>query len=246
MNNEEVRTLNTEIARATGWDSYTPQFSASLDAAIGLLCSIHERYGLEYHMYIDGDLHACEIGFWSNEPGTHDMVWGATEKTPAMAITQAVRKCPVVMGDIDGTKTGRRFDRQPLPFKPDLDEIKKRADAATPGPWEKDLFKDTYIRIVTRDELPETINGIAGIGHMEAGPEVEADAEFIAHARQDVPALLAYIEWLEDQNQSLHDTIEVAADALIDGWLCVEAAKKIKPTYQAAQDKFDEDNEPCA
>jgi len=64
---------------------------------------------------------------------------------------------------------------------PDLDAIRERCDAATPGPWfiEGDYVMDRY-----RDEL-------IGLGSFSVHPQAALDAEFIAHAREDVPALAA-------------------------------------------------------
>ena len=64
-----------------------------------------------------------------------------------------------------------------------LEEIKARHEAATPGPWE--LSRDAGIYI-DRDED----YCICGIGN-------EPDAEFIAHSRTDIPALLAEVERLQ-------------------------------------------------
>jgi len=63
-----------------------------------------------------------------------------------------------------------------------LDEIEARANAATEGPWEVSV--DHYAPIV--------LGPPAGDDRlMVAGDVLTNDAEFIAHARQDVPALVA-------------------------------------------------------
>jgi hypothetical protein len=71
---------------------------------------------------------------------------------------------------------------------PDLEQIKQRAEAATPGPW-------------------TSFDGRSHIIHEEDGfiaicqyrPLPNANAEFIAHAREDIPALLAVIDELTAQ-----------------------------------------------
>jgi hypothetical protein len=69
-----------------------------------------------------------------------------------------------------------------------LDEIRERCEAATRGPWK------SYI------EGREKMNGSSFI--MTAGEDIylrgatDADQDFIAHARQDIPTLLAEIERL--------------------------------------------------
>jgi hypothetical protein len=74
----------------------------------------------------------------------------------------------------------------------DLNAIRKRAEAATEGPWT--TFDDVqYIArrtVYEYDEWTESnVDVIADCSHMH-------DATFIAHARQDVPALVAEVERL--------------------------------------------------
>lgn len=81
-----------------------------------------------------------------------------------------------------------------------LDQIKARAGAATKGPWEVCAFDSGHSefemsvsvitasagdRICDMDGLGRTLNEI------DARDDGVADAEFIAHARTDVPALEA-------------------------------------------------------
>lgn len=70
----------------------------------------------------------------------------------------------------------------------ELREIKDRADAATPGPWD---YMDGY---VIKDEtvLCEmfTDNPVYG--------DSRNDTTFIAHARTDIPRLIAEVERLRD------------------------------------------------
>ncbi|WP_073815016.1 hypothetical protein [Kitasatospora sp. CB01950] len=107
---------------------------------------------------------------------------------------------------------------QPL----DLDAIQARTDAATPGRW---LWygtgRDRNLRLQTHewDTVMDFVrHGLQGAqprfnvdGLMETAAELlpdgqnacrgfpHPDAEFIAHARQDVPALIAYARELEQQ-----------------------------------------------
>lgn len=80
----------------------------------------------------------------------------------------------------------------------DLGAIRDRVTAATPGPW---TALHRHVGLTADDD--ET----AGLGlEIEGPPEAwnrgqfarGADATFIAHARQDVPALLAAIERVLD------------------------------------------------
>lgn len=73
-----------------------------------------------------------------------------------------------------------------------LDAIRTRASAATPGPWVTDgpeIFTD----------LREWIGECMHTGGAEAEAVGERDAKFIAHAREDVPALLADLDRITDE-----------------------------------------------
>ena len=83
-----------------------------------------------------------------------------------------------------------------------LDAIRARVEAATPGPWLTDSCLDVYteqVREIDPDigiELYKTV-----YSHHTAGPEGTQpwhDTHFMAHAREDVPALLAEVERLRD------------------------------------------------
>lgn len=67
-----------------------------------------------------------------------------------------------------------------------LDEIRERLEAANPGPWEVvDSRNGLGFGIVSNDSSAEW-----------AGAIWRAEAEFIAHAREDIPFLLGEIERL--------------------------------------------------
>jgi hypothetical protein len=72
----------------------------------------------------------------------------------------------------------------------DLDAIKARAEVATPGPWEED-GSEIYV-VGSRAWVAESCH-LAEYGVTAHG---DLDAEFIAHARTDVPALVAEVERL--------------------------------------------------
>jgi hypothetical protein len=67
----------------------------------------------------------------------------------------------------------------------DLEAIRRRADAATPGPWQRSLniLWGKILDIEPEIAFCTTVN----------------DTEFIAHAREDVPALLDEVERLTGQ-----------------------------------------------
>ncbi|MGH9225799.1 MAG: hypothetical protein ACRD2W_18895 [Acidimicrobiales bacterium] len=79
----------------------------------------------------------------------------------------------------------------------ELDDMEMRAAAATPGPW-RDFIeaRDDF----SGNDFIETGGGGDGQPDMyvrlEAAPAPAADLEFIAHARQDVPRLVAEVRRL--------------------------------------------------
>ncbi len=87
----------------------------------------------------------------------------------------------------------------------DLAAIKQRCEQATPGPWRAvgpiDPKKHNYRMIEAYSAEEDRPGGddpwgwIADLGRSTLG---ERDAEFIAHAREDVPALLARIGQLRE------------------------------------------------
>ena len=79
--------------------------------------------------------------------------------------------------------------------KLDLNAIRKRAEAASSGPWAWEWADNgTEIEIVQPHLFLSPIVAETGI---------QADAEFIANARTDVPALIAEIERLRAENTQL-------------------------------------------
>lgn len=74
-----------------------------------------------------------------------------------------------------------------------LAEILERAEAATPGPWRIDGRRVVY----ERDGWSEMVTPIL---------HVSADATFIAHARTDVPELVAEIERLRELYSAMTPT----------------------------------------
>jgi hypothetical protein len=101
-------------------------------------------------------------------------------------------------------------DQKPL-TEQQLDDIETRANAATPGPWCTDSW-EIY-------QGTEYVAGAEWIGETCRAGEMDdsrADAEFVAHARTDVPALLAEV-------RRLGAALAEAAEDLT--WLrCLEAA----------------------
>lgn len=83
-----------------------------------------------------------------------------------------------------------------------LDEIQERADKATEGPWEVEkyyyaspFYERVRVTSATDDDDFNTANEV-----------LPADAEFIAHAREDVPKLAGVIRSVE----ATMDALDVA------------------------------------
>jgi hypothetical protein len=80
---------------------------------------------------------------------------------------------------------------------PDLDAIEERANAATPGPWHVD-DEDYAEAIYAADDVTTVIAGGRWGGEARVFETTE-DARFIAHARTDVPALVAEVRRLRTE-----------------------------------------------
>ena len=81
----------------------------------------------------------------------------------------------------------------------EIEAIRKRADKATEGPWW--ASEGLYV-----------VNNLTGDSYewdadFVAETERESDAEFIAHAREDIPKLLAEIERLRSGLEALDKDI---------------------------------------
>jgi hypothetical protein len=87
-----------------------------------------------------------------------------------------------------------------MPGPLDLDAIEARANAATPGPWVAQNYDDAELDgnwpCVDRVGQPDSAKALA---HIVLGSD---DAEFIARAREDVPALISRIRGLEARSLS--------------------------------------------
>ncbi len=75
-----------------------------------------------------------------------------------------------------------------------LSEIDVRVSASTPGPWTVSQNCDEYNRLINAWCVPQ----IDVMADME-----QCDADFIAHARDDVPWLLVIIDVLSANNDML-------------------------------------------
>jgi len=109
-----------------------------------------------------------------------------------------------------------------------LAEIRARCDAATPGPWAFDEFGNYIYQQIDLHPIAEvrgygylTGKGHGGLGLLddEALAVQSANANFIAHARKDIPALLSEISNLtserdaaiKDARDNAHNSCRICA-----------------------------------
>jgi hypothetical protein len=76
----------------------------------------------------------------------------------------------------------------------EFSEIQQRAEKATTGPWKKYRVDKEDLKCSITGKLFEYEAKV-----IEADYLLSDDAEFIAHARQDIPSLLAHISEQEDK-----------------------------------------------
>ena len=102
----------------------------------------------------------------------------------------------------------------------EIEAIRKRAEKATEGPWEWVACDELH-----ETEMPELGNGkesIMSFGDREmyypteGTPPNTEDAEFIAHARTDIPKLLAEIDRLNELIDKAEGLLSDAHDLLDD------------------------------
>jgi hypothetical protein len=99
-----------------------------------------------------------------------------------------------------------------------LQEIKEREAKATPGPWEYlpgefnyDDEAENHPGSIHQVETGDNRGWwIAAIEELFEGQTL-ANADFIAHAREDIPALVAEVERLQAENKRLKESL---ADSL--------------------------------
>lgn len=125
----------------------------------------------------------------------------------------------------------------------DLDAIRARVDAATEGPWEVAGFGfvdpasgDGEDWIDVRSPLG-IVTGCVFTGDDRTDDQTEADHGFIAHARTDVPALLAEV----DRERERADRLEAMCDRLAGDRVDREdAAEARAETAEAERDALND------
>jgi hypothetical protein len=101
-------------------------------------------------------------------------------------------------------------DTTRTPLTPEREQqIRARDAAATPGPWGRAAAHGPYFHA----DSPADEFGIrVGDVHFGYGPQTAAEREFIAHAREDVPALLSEIDRQRAELARIETGIQGAVD----------------------------------
>lgn len=96
-------------------------------------------------------------------------------------------------------------------------DIETRADAATKGPWNQSALAGMYIVADGADYAT-----VASVGEYNtdgsihlAFADAEANLDFIAHAREDIPALCATVKHLRAENRRLMKERDQARDEYV-------------------------------
>lgn len=93
-----------------------------------------------------------------------------------------------------------------------LREIEERARAATPGPWR--WWTSNSFRRLSSDATGKDGDVAHAFTHpVDRHPDIsirEADQAFIAHARGDVPALVAEVRRLQAEVQARDESLRIA------------------------------------
>lgn len=87
----------------------------------------------------------------------------------------------------------------------DIEAIKAREKAASPGPWRRGdsmTRQSSDFNVSGSGEWPIFDSDSQRIGVLDGKP-IKLNAEFVAHARQDIPALIAEVEALREAHEVL-------------------------------------------
>ena len=99
-----------------------------------------------------------------------------------------------------------------------IEEIRARCDVATPGPWEHDGMHDEVhgpgYEWVIDEELPDHPDAIP---FDQFGHRINPNYVFAAHARQDIPDLLAEVGQLQAENEQLRRELDTAFQEIPKG-----------------------------
>ena len=119
----------------------------------------------------------------------------------------------------------------------DLAAIRQRVEKATEGPWNTgfDYEKNDPI-VLAPGYIEHTVDYTLTEGGLEHG---KADAEFIAHAREDIPALLDEIDRLNATIQRVREIarqMDEYSHRECDKWVAMDEAHRLIVGTRLADD----------
>jgi hypothetical protein len=137
-----------------------------------------------------------------------------------------------------GNTGNRRAEEKLMMTAERLAEIKRRCEAATQGSWTK---KDNNAYQASCLIFASDGNQIAQVANWQnAGFNIDADknAEFIAHARQDIPDLLDEIERLtRERNAAVKDLNELRRKSGPKCFACIHSNNNARYDRDYSRDK---------
>ena len=106
----------------------------------------------------------------------------------------------------------------------ELDAIRKRCQAATPGPWEFSMHPECTIQPHVQ-QMKRRGGRYTIATPVHSNEETARNMDFIAHAREDIPALLARLEASENKVAQQDKILDLWPVCLLG---CVEDRDKLK------------------
>jgi hypothetical protein len=93
----------------------------------------------------------------------------------------------------------------------ELKQIEARCNAATPGPWRVDNWRDRELRFIPNDYDEDETNVQVGgpFGTSENPSQADKDAEFVAHSRTDIPAMASALREAWAENEKLRKIVKM-------------------------------------
>lgn len=216
----------------TGTEIYLKDRLAEADTRIISLCDLIRKKDEALKYYAESNV---MIVSGDNILGQHSQ----SKAREALALTEQLGAAPgaAQMSRLDEIKKLMAPSKwkymslkEDIVTEEELKEIERRTNAATPGPWEicgsgyGDYPADGIQSTGKKDSYgnPEEIIGYS-IPYEQTGVNSNEDALFIAHAREDIPLLVAEVRRLQtllDEHyflgaiQSLESKLAVAKEAL--------------------------------
>lgn len=129
-----------------------------------------------------------------------------------------------------------------------LDEIREREQAATKGLWIADVIPSLRDRPVVLLSDPDNDDAADLLFRADSPQATEADAEFIAHARADVPRLIKAVEAVLKLHRPQESVVRniCAAHATGPKWRKSSTLAVFRAEVDACPDCRKEDVQVCA